>query len=471
MREIASRQYTFERTHNTAEAQQLILGSEVGDSSVGITGRLLSVREQGEITFADLHDEEGRLQVVASADITPEYEKFHRLSVGDWVGVSGPLGKTKRGEPSLFIDNWARMAATERPFPDKQHGLQDQDTINRQRYLDLAVNPDSMRRFRQRSRIVSGIRKLLEDQDFIEVETPILQSIYGGAAAKPFETHHNALDMELYLRVAPELYLKRLVVGGMQRVFEMGKVFRNEGVSTRHNPEFTMMEVYSAFWDYKDQMRLTENMVASLSEMVNARTDITYQGRAVDLSTPWHEATMDSLISEAVGEPVSMDTGLARLRQLCTDYEIPFEKEYGEGKLLLELYEKLVESTLWGPIFVTDYPEEVSPLARSHRSRPGYTERFEGIVAGRELCNGYTELNDPHIQYDRFKDQEDSSAYDDEAMHMDYDYIRALQYGMPPTAGMGIGIDRLVMLLTDSASIKDVILFPTQRPDDFTTAY
>lgn len=470
MRENPHEQYTFEQTHRTAEIHELAAVSE-NPVDIAVGGRLLAIRDQGNLLFGDLHDDTGKVQVIADAETTPDYEAFRGLTVGDWVGVSGLLGKTKRGETSVFVDDWARMAHTEISFPDKRKGLQDQDTINRQRYLDLAVNSPSLERFKNRSRIISYIRRSLEDQDFLEVETPILQAIHGGAAAKPFETHHNALDMELYLRVAPELYLKRLVVGGLQRVFEIGKVFRNEGVSPRHNPEFTMMEVYAAYWDYEKQMELTESIVSGLAQEIKGDTSFEYEGREVDLSTPWPRKTMDSLVSDAVGEPVTIDIGVDKLRQLCDKRGVSYEQDYGSGKLLLELYEKLVEGNLWGPIFVTDYPKEVSPLARDHRSRPGYTERFEGIVAGRELCNGYTELNDAREQYFRFIDQEQTSEYDDEAMPMDYDYIRALKYGLPPTAGLGIGIDRLVMLLTDTSSIKDVILFPTQRPDNYRTTY
>jgi lysyl-tRNA synthetase class 2 len=323
----------------------------------------------------------------------------------------------------------------------------------------------------QRSATVSYVRRFLDDLGFVEVETPILQTLHGGAAAKPFTTHHNALDMELYLRIAPELYLKRLVVGGMTRVFEIGKDFRNEGMSPKHNPEFTMLEVYAAYWDGAKQMELTEQLVAGASEKINGTTIITNNGREVNLTPPWPRRTMDGLVSEALGQEVSLETPYEDLVELAQKHGVEVKPSYGPGKLLLEIYEKVVEDDLWGPIFVTDYPAEVSPLARDHRSRPGYTERFEAIVAGRELCNGFSELNDPEIQYRRFQDQERASQDDKETMPMDYDYIRALQYGLPPTAGLGIGIDRLVMLLTDTNSIRDIILFPTMRPDNFKTRY
>ena len=470
MREKHGEQYTYAQTHFVENVRELIDADEL-DVPVAIAGRLLGRRNQGNLVFGDVDDLTGKIQIIADTEMTPELDELANLNIGDWVGITGQTGKSKRGEPSIYVSDWRRLAATELPFPDKHSGLTDTDTIYRQRYLDLATNRESMNRFRQRSKIVSFIRRSLEEQDFIEVETPMLQSIYGGAAAKPFETHHNALDQEMYLRIAPELYLKRLVVGGLQRVFEIGRVFRNEGMSTRHNPEFTMIEVYAALWDYEKQMELTENLVAALSMELHGTTTIEYQGREVDLSAPWERKTMDELVSAEVGEDVSIDSGVDHLRALCDLHDVPYETGYGPGKLLLELYEKLCEGNLWGPIFVTDYPVEVSPLARDHRSRPGYTERFEGIVAGREMCNGYTELNDPKIQYERFLSEEDASEYDDEAMKMDFDYIRALKYGLPPTAGLGIGIDRLAMLLTNAASIRDVVLFPTMRPDGYRTSY
>ncbi|HVV26170.1 MAG TPA: lysine--tRNA ligase [Candidatus Saccharimonadales bacterium] len=462
-------QYSFEVTSDTANARDLVESGETLERA-SMAGRILALRDQGRIVFGDLFDQEGSLQVIAEEGSTDHFDDFAKITLGDWIGVEGTLGVTKRGEPSIFADRWVPLAETELPFPGKQ-GLRDPETIARQRYVDLAVNRDSLERFKQRSKIVSTIRRELEARDFTEVETPILQPLYGGAAARPFETHHNALDMELYLRIAPELYLKRLVVGGLTRVFEIGKVFRNEGISTRHNPEFTMMEVYAAYWDHEKQMELTEQLVSTVAEEVTGSAVIEYQGRTLDLTPPWPKVPMDALVSRQLGEEVTVETDIDHLRALCRQYDIPYEKSFGPGKLLLELYEKTVESDLWGPIFVTEYPEEVSPLARSHRDRPGYTERFEGIVGGSEICNGFSELNDPREQYLRFKEQEKASEHDDEAMPMDHDYIRALKYGLPPTAGLGIGIDRLVMLVTDSSSIRDVVLFPTLRPDGYVTEY
>lgn len=471
MREKPGDQYTFDVTHNTMGIKNLLENGVESDSEVAIGGRLMAIRDLGKIAFCDLHDEEGAIQLVARQQETAEYDKFTDNTIGDWIGVKGIAGTTKAGEPSLFVNDWVKLAQTELPFPDKHKGLKDPETIARQRYLDLAVNPDSTKRFKDRSRIISMVRRELEAQNFMEVETPVLQNLYGGAAARPFETHHNALDIALYMRIAPELYLKRLVVGGLTRVFEIGKVFRNEGISPKHNPEFTMMEVYAAYWDHEGQMQLTENLVANTAKELTGSTTIEYQGREVDLTPPWERKTMDELLSREIDQEVSLSTDIKELRNLCKQHDVQFEPEYGSGKLLLELYEKLVEPKLWGPTFVTEYPKEVSPLARSHRDKPGYTERFEGIVAGSELCNGFSELNDPEEQYHRFNDQETASEYDEEAMKMDHDYIRALKYGLPPTAGLGIGIDRLVMLLTNSSSIKDVVLFPTLRPDDYKTSY
>jgi len=460
-------QYVFEDTHHIDELEALEVGTPVA-----ISGRVLFRREMKNFTFMNIHDETGSVQVVSSAAETPEHAQVNSIDIGDYVGIHGTMGATHAGELSVFASDWALLAKTHQSFPDmKSGGLSDPDTIARQRYLDLATNRASMNRFRTRSRIISMTRAFMEDQGFLEVETPILQPIHGGASARPFETHHNALDMEMSLRIAPELYLKKLVVGGMKRVFEIGKVFRNEGVSTRHNPEFTMMEAYAAGWDFEGQMQLTESLVEHLALAVHGTTTIEYAGQSVDLSTPWERRTMDSLVSEALGEPVTIETSLDQLRSMCRDAGIDYDESFGPGKLLLELYEKLAEKQLWGPVFVTEHPVEVSPLAREHRTRRGYTERFEGIVAGRELCNAFTELNDPRVQYERFKDQEKAGETDDEAMKMDHDYVRALRYGLPPTAGMGIGMDRLVMLLTGAESIRDIILFPTMRPDNYVAPY
>jgi lysyl-tRNA synthetase class 2 len=460
------------RADVTATTAQILIDhadledGEETDVVVSIAGRLMLRRDQGKLAFGVLQDSTGRIQLFAMAKLTPEFDGFTGLSIGDWILVKGIVMNTKRGELSVRVDEWTVLAHAQRSFPDKWHGISDPDIRYRQRYVDLWVTEEARTAFRQRSQIVASIRSWLGERDFIEVETPMLHPIPGGALAKPFVTHHNALDTEMYLRIAPELYLKRLVVGGMERVFEIGRVFRNEGMSTRHNPEFTMLELYWAYADHRDMMTLTEDMVAAAATEVIGSTTIEYDGREVDLSTPWRRATMEQLILEHAGVEVSLDTPISELRALCDKFGVQAKDHYGPGKLILEIYEKTTESELWGPIFVTDYPVEVSPLSREHRDRPGYTERFEAIVAGRELCNGFSELQDPVVQRERFEAQEaDGAAGDDEAMVVDDDYIRALEYGLPGTAGLGIGIDRLVMLLTGTTTIRDVVLFPTLRPE------
>ncbi len=464
--------YRFEPTHKARSLSEkyatLEPGIETADP-VTVAGRLMLRRGQGKLAFGQLQDDSGRIQLFAPADVTPDFDGFTSLSLGDWIGVSGEMMTTKKGEVSVKVTSWTLLAPAKRAFPDKFHGLTDTDTRYRQRYVDLVVTPESNDTLRKRSRMISGMRRYLEALDFMEVETPMLQPIPGGALAKPFATHHNALDMPLYLRIAPELYLKRLVVGGFERVFEIGRVFRNEGISTRHNPEFTMVELYAAYWDYTDQMRLTEEVVALLCVELNGTTKLSYNGRELDLTPPWPRRTLLSLVEAATGIAVSLDMAIDDLRALAKEHGVDVKSGYGQGKLILEIYEKLCEHTLWQPTFVVDYPKEVSPLARDHRSIEGMTERFEGIVAGRELCNGYSELIDADEQRARFEDQMRQGDYDDEAMVMDLDYVRALEYGLPATGGLGIGVDRLLMLLTDTNTIRDVILFPTLRPETFSS--
>jgi lysyl-tRNA synthetase, class II len=462
--------YRFEPTHKARllSDKYAILEPAVETSDVvTVAGRLMLRRGQGKLAFGQLQDDSGRIQLFAPADVTPDFDGFTSLSLGDWIGVTGEMMTTKKGEVSVKVTSWTLLAPAKRAFPDKFHGLTDTDTRYRQRYVDLVVTPESNDTLRKRSRMISGMRRYLEALEFMEVETPMLQPIPGGALAKPFTTHHNALDMPLYLRIAPELYLKRLVVGGFERVYEIGRVFRNEGISTRHNPEFTMVELYAAYWDYTDQMRLTEEIVAHLCVELNGTTKLSYNGRELDLTPPWPRRTLVSLVEEATGVAVSLDMAIDDLRALAKEHGVEVKAGYGQGKLILEIYEKLCEHTLWQPTFVVDYPKEVSPLARDHRSIEGMTERFEGIVAGRELCNGYSELIDADEQRARFEDQMRQGDYDDEAMVMDLDYVRALEYGLPATGGLGIGVDRLLMLLTDTNTIRDVILFPTLRPEAF----
>ena len=440
-------------------------GSETGESVV-VAGRLMLRRVQGKLAFGTLQDQTGRIQLFAPAGSTPDFERFTSLALGDWLGVTGEVMTTRRGELSVKVSSWVLLAPARRPFPDKWHGLTDTDTRYRQRYVDLWVTEEARTTLKLRSRLVSLTRRFLEERDFVEVETPVFHPIPGGANAKPFVTHHNALDMDVYLRIAPELYLKRLVVGGFERVFEIGRVFRNEGIGYRWNPEFTMLELYQAYADYHDMMALTEDLVAHLAIELRGTTSLTYGGRSLDLAAPWRRATMTELIAEHAGVEVDLDTPIEDLRRICTEREIPIEPTWGPGKLILELYEKTTEADLWGPVFVCDYPKEVSPLARDHRSKPGYVERFEPIVAGREIGNAFSELTDPVEQRATLEDQvRQKAAGDEEAMAVDEDYLRALEFGLPPTGGLGIGIDRVVMLLADVPTIRDVILFPTLRPE------
>lgn len=466
---MTERPYEAEVTHHAAELTErfgdLEPGTETGEV-VAVAGRLMLRRVQGKLAFGTLADQTGRIQLFAPSASTKDFEDFCDLNLGDWIRVSGQVMTTRRGELSVQVDTWELLAPTRRPFPDKWHGISDPDLRFRQRYVDLWVTEEARSTLTMRSQILSLTRRFMEDRGYLEVETPVFHPIPGGALARPFTTHHNALDLELYLRIAPELYLKRLVVGGFERVFEIARVFRNEGLSPRHNPEFTMLECYEAYGDYHVHMELTETLVAHLCTELLGTTTVVHGDREIDLSAPWRRATLSDLTSASIGEEVSIDTPADRLRSLCDEHGVPHKPSYGPGKLLLELYEKTTEATLWDPTFVMDYPKEVSPLSRDHRSKPGLTERFEGIVAGRELCNGFSELVDPDEQRLRFEDQVRAGAEgDDEAMVVDEDYLRALDYGLPPTVGLGIGMDRLVMLLTNTTTIRDVILFPTLRPE------
>jgi len=461
--------YNFRKTTTVQELIDAHNSLEDGTGSgttVSIAGRMMLRRDQGKIAFGVLQDGTGRIQLFAPAKVTPDFEKFVALNLGDWLGITGEVMKTKRGELSVKVEEWVVLAATQRPFPDKWHGISDPDTRYRQRYVDLWVTEEARKTFVLRSRLLSLTRKWLEDKSFMEVETPVFHSIPGGALAKPFETHHNALDIELYLRIAPELYLKRLVVGGFEKVFEIARVFRNEGLSSRHNPEFTMLELYEAYADWEDIMKLSENLIEYLAIELTGSPVVSFDGKELNLSAPWKRTPMVELIKEHTNEEVSLEMPIEDLQSLCNKLDIEFESEYGAGKLILEIYEKTVEPNLWDPCFVTEYPKEVSPLSRDHRAKPGFTERFEGIVAGREILNGFSELVDPNEQMDRFKEQiQKSESGDEEAMGLDSDYVRALEFGLPPTGGIGIGIDRLVMLLADVQTIRDVVLFPTLRPE------
>ena len=461
--------YRFDPSHSIDEIREthsdIEDGSETGIQVV-VAGRLMLKRDQGKIVFGTLQDSTGRIQLFAPEKTTPNFTELTNLHLGDWLGVTGEIIKTRKGELSVKVSEWVRLAEARRPFPDKWHGISDTDMRYRQRYVDLWVTEETRQTFLIRSRVISLTRRWLEERGFIEVETPVFHPIPGGALARPFTTHHNALDVDLYLRIAPELYLKRLVVGGFEKVYEIARVFRNEGLSTRHNPEFTMLELYQAYADYTDIMEMVENLMEYLALEILGTTTLTHGDRSFDLKAPWRRASMLELLSEYASIEVDLNTPRSELIELCDQHEVPIKDHYGPGKIILELYEKTVEPKLWDPIFVTDYPKEVSPLSRDHREDSGWVERFEAIVAGRELCNAFTELIDPEEQRSRFLGQEEEKAAgDEEAMVVDEDYLRSLEYGLPPTAGIGIGIDRLVMLLTGDTAIRDVILFPTLRPE------
>jgi len=434
---------------------------------VKVAGRLMAKRLMGKASFTQIQDMSGRIQIFLQKDALPEgvYEAFKSWDIGDIVGVEGTVFKTKTGELSVKAASIRLLTKSLRPLPEKFHGLTDTDTRYRQRYVDLIVTEEARNTFRLRSEIVTFIRQFLTERDFIEVETPMMQAIPGGARAKPFVTHHNALDMELFLRIAPELYLKRLVVGGFERVFEINRSFRNEGLSTRHNPEFTMLEFYQAYADYRELMDLTEELIRKLARDVVKSPEVTYQGQVYDMAKPFRRMTMVESVLH-FNPDLSLEDLQTReaAAAVAQRLGIPVKAGDGLGKIQTEIFEKTVEHRLDEPTFITEYPAEVSPLARRNDANPFVTDRFEFFVAGRELANGFSELNDPEDQAERFRKQvEDHEAGDEEAMHYDADYIRALEYGLPPTAGEGIGIDRLVMFLTDSPSIRDVILFPHMR--------
>jgi len=438
---------------------------------VRVAGRMMAKRVMGKASFVKLADRSGQIQLRLERDRLPEgvYQAFKKWDVGDIVGASGTLFRTNTGELTVMADEVRLLTKSLRPLPEKWHGLSDQETRYRQRYVDLIINEASRDVFRKRSQIITYMRSFLEAADFLEVETPMMQTTPGGAIARPFVTHHNALDMQLYLRIAPELNLKRLIVGGFDRVYEINRNFRNEGVSTQHNPEFTMMEAYRAYAAYTDWMDMTEAMLHGMSEAVLGTTKVSYQGETFDFGKAFRRVTVEEVIAE-----FNPDIDRARIRdrdylvEVCNTLEIPVQDNYGAGKLQIEIFEATGEAQLRAPTFVTQYPTEVSPLSRQNDADPFVTDRFELFIAGREIANGFSELNDPEVQAERFRAQvENRAAGDQEAMAFDYDYIRALEYGMPPTAGIGIGIDRLVMLLTDSPSIRDVLLFPHMRAEVF----
>jgi len=460
--EVDARSADLESRYADLEA-----GSETSDR-VSVAGRLVAKRDQGKVAFLVLRDATGDLQLFCRINVIGEdaFEAIRALDLGDWIGATGTVMRTRRGELSVQPDEVALLSKSLRPLPEKFHGLTDTETRYRQRYVDLIANPEVRSVFETRFRIIAAIRRFMEARGYLEVETPMLHAIPGGATARPFVTHHNALDMPLYLRIAPELYLKRLLVGGFERVYEINRSFRNEGMSPRHNPEFTMLEAYHAFGNMATMLELTESLIVAVAEEVLGTLELEYQGTPVSLERPWRVATMAELTSEAAGAAIDVHTPAEELKALCGRHGIEVETSWGPGKMLNELFEKLVEHTLVQPTFVTMYPAEISPLARRSDADPDLTDRFELIVTGREFANAFSELVDPVDQRERFEAQAQAKdAGDEEAMHVDADYLRAQEYGMPPAGGLGIGIDRLAMLLTDSASIRDVLLFPHMRPE------
>lgn len=436
------------------------------EKEVSIAGRMMSKRGMGKASFCDIQDKEGRIQVYVRLDGigSSEYEDFKKYDIGDILGVEGVVFRTHKGEISVRATRVVLLSKSLQILPEKWHGLKDVELRYRQRYVDLIVNPEVRNTFLTRGKIISGIRKYLDERGFLEVETPILNTIAGGATARPFITHHNTLDMDLYLRIAPELYLKRLIVGGLERVYELGRMFRNEGMSVKHNPEFTMMEVYQAYADYKEMMRLTEDMISTIAKDVLGTTKIEYQGQEVDLTPPWNKMTMIDAVKKYSGIDFDEIKTDEEAVQAARNKKIEVEDNATRGEILNLMFEEFVEENLIQPTFIIDYPVEISPLTKRKPEKPELTERFELFITGREMANAYSELNDPIDQKERFLDQvRKREAGDEEANMMDDDYITALEYGLPPTGGLGIGIDRLVILLTNSASIRDILLFPTMK--------
>lgn len=456
----------YNTTHHATEIEQNF--EELEDESVSIAGRLMAVRTHGKASFADLRDMSGTIQLYVRVDAVgkEDYDIFSNLDIGDIVGITGTVFKTNRGQISVKVKSFRFLSKSLRPFPEKFHGLKDKDMRYRQRYLDLIVNPEVKETFVTRSNIISEIRNYLETKDFLEVETPMMHPIPGGTSARPFVTHHNTLDMDLYMRIAPELYLKRLIVGGFEKVFEINRNFRNEGMSYKHNPEFTMMELYQANADYNDMMELTEKMIAHVAKEVLGTTKIIYQEEEIDLTPPWRRLTMVEAVREYTDIDFDDIENDEEARLAAKDLGLEVEEDDKKGKVINYIFEERVEEKLIQPIFIINYPLEISPLAKKIEDEPDYTYRFEPFIYGWEIGNAFTELNDPIDQRKRFEEQtRQRDQGDDEAHMMDEDYVRALEYGMPPTGGLGIGIDRLVMLLTDSPNIRDVILFPTMRPE------
>ena len=462
--------HRFERTDHAADLHnrysELGPGSETPDR-VTVAGRLMLHRSFGRLQFGTIQDGSGTIQLLVDQSVSGDAnaQMFADLDLGDWVGATGSVMTTKRGELSVRVDELTLLQKSLRPMPDKWHGLVDVESRSRRRYVDLMVNDEARTVALTRAKVVSELRRQFESRGFVEVETPVLLTQATGALARPFTTHHNALDLELQMRIATELHLKRLVVGGIERVFEIGRIFRNEGIDATHNPEFTMLEAYQALADYTDIMKLVEEVMTAVAVAATGGPDITYQGRELSLAPPFARIDLIQAVSRFVGEGVSLDTDPATLQKMLADRSHPAGEGEGAGALLFDLYE-LALREIWEPTFITDFPTEVSPLSRQRRDDPGLTERFELVIAGAEYCNAFSELNDPDLQRQRFEEQAAARLRGDEEAHpIDEDYLTALEYGLPPTGGLGIGVDRLVMLLTDQAHIREVILFPTLRPE------
>jgi lysyl-tRNA synthetase class 2 len=463
--------YRYERSHTAGDLHATHGALEPGvvtDQEVAVAGRVILLRSFGKLVFATLRDGSGTIQLfVDSAHLSGEaFDRFGEVDLGDWVGAAGRVMTTKKGELSVRVDDFSLLQKSLRPLPDKWHGLQDVELRSRQRYVDLIANEQARSVARARAAVVSALRRQFEARGYVEVETPILLGLATGGLARPFTTEHHALDLRMYLRITTELYLKRLIVGGLERVFEVGRIFRNEGIDATHFPEFTMLESYEAYADYGDIMRLVEEVVPAVAVAAVGSTELSYQGRPLSLAAPFRRARMVDLVTDVIGQPIDFRAPLEDVRNLAREHGVEPEDHWGHGKILEALFDARVAPQIWEPTFVLDHPVEVSPLARRHREEPDLTERFELFIAGDEYANAFSELNDPIDQRVRFEAQAEARAGgDDEAHPIDEDYLLALEYGMPPTGGLGIGVDRLVMLLTDQAHIREVILFPTMRPE------
>ena len=459
--------HRFEWTHRSADVKEQFEALAEAEAEVKLAGRVMAIRGHGKTCFMDMQDKTGRIQLYVRKDVLGEedYSLVKMMDIGDTIGVTGIPFRTHMGEISIKVVKMEMLSKSLRPLPEKWHGLKDIETRYRQRYVDLIVNPEVRDTFVKRSQIIRSVREVLDSHDFLEVETPILNTIAGGAAARPFISYHNALDMQVYMRIAPELYLKRLIVGGMDRVYELGRVFRNEGIDNRHNPEFTSVEIYQAFADYRDMMDLTEEVVVKTALKVLGTTKITYEGVEIELASPWKRISMIDAVKEYSGKDFTNVTELEEARAIAKELNVAIEPTFGIGKIINACFEEYVEDKLIQPTFITGHPKEISPLAKSNPDNPEITDRFEAYIYGREICNGFTELNDPIDQRERFlKQVEERANGDEEANMMDEDFVNALEYGLPPTGGLGIGIDRLVMFLTDSSTIRDVLFFPTMKP-------